>query len=1062
MCFSIKNMNVNLAPLLRGGAVARSAKAGMCLNALPKDREIIYGFNSLLGELMCVQYFYPLSRAAKEKVVERSNDRVSHHEATLPSVRWQAFTHPDYATLVDPLFRCARKRVGDICVHGVTPRGGNCATQANWITKSILLFLLIAITGYSNAQTYDGSVNSLVSVAANYQAAHQPEKLYLQLDRSNYSTTDTLWFKAYLFNASSLQPSAQSNLVYIEISNEANITVVRRLVPMAGGIGYGSVALDTRNFPEGGYTLRAYTNWMRNFENMIFKKEFFVNSFNKYKWLIQLSSATKDNNAQLHLQLYQTNRQFVSNQMVQLGIKQGDRTLRWDKIQTTTPLGALDLDIPLPDKPDPRYALLQQAATQPGGGFAGLLSTKEPDANEPVYKFPVIINRPEKTDLQFMPESGYMVAGINTLIGFKALSEDGKGYDIAGTIVNSRNEQVAAFKSNHKGMGSFILLPEAGIVYNAVINLPDGTKKTYPLPVVKPTGTVLSVVNPDKSDSVTIKITASANNNGSYTLLAQSRGLICFAAKARLVNNVKELKAPKSAFATGLVRFTLLNEAMVTLNERLIYIDHHDNLQVSVNPDKSSYAPQDSIALHLEVKDSQGKPVKGSFSMSVVNNMQLKSNKDSTTIAANVLLTSDLKGDIEDPLYYFGNDINRDKALDELLLTQGWTGFDWKDIFSPENKPSFEPEPDFSISGKVINLFDKGVKDVNVSLLAMRPLYTDTVKTDEKGVFTLKHIPLMDSTFFLSAKNAKGKQATYEVDVDKPEWPVFTNHTLQMPWYVNTDVAVLKTADTILKRQSDFEKLTGVGKMLKEVNIKEKKTVHGSHNLNGPGNADQVLDEKDIEREPKITLLDLLFKQVKGFKVSRSHGVVSYTINGGAIVFIFDGYDVRNLIRNMGFSFNNNPDYDYYQDMLTYYTSYDVKGIEVMSKAYMSQYVLHHTEPRCRRCFFESVHPYIEVTTRQGIGPFLKKAPASIQYKPIPVVSAKEFYRPVYKVKNSAAAAFDQRTTIYWEPNIITDKDGKATVTFYAAGQPATYIITTEGSNMNGNVGSSIQKITVK
>ena len=60
------------------------------------------------------------------------------------------------------------------------------------------------------------------------------------------------------------------------------------------------------------------------------------------------------------------------------------------------------------------------------------------------------------------------------------------------------------------------------------------------------------------------------------------------------------------------------------------------------------------------------------------------------------------------------------------------------------------------------------------------------------------------------------------------------------------------------------------------------------------------------------------------------------------------------------------------------------------------------------------------------------------------------------------AAAFDQRTTIHWEPNIITDKDGKATITFYAAGQPATYTITTEGSNMNGNVGSAIQKLTVK
>ena len=917
--------------------------------------------------------------------------------------------------------------------------------------RSTLILLFIAIAGFVKAQSFDGSVSSLVAVAGKYQAAHRPEKIYLQLDKSNYNLSDTLWFKAYLFNGATLRPSAQSSLVYIEISDEYNVVQARRLLTVINGIGSGDIPLLRRDFPEGGYTLRAYTQWMRNFdENLIFKKQFFVSGVNKYKWLMRLNTVVKDDKAQLHLQINETNRQPVSNQLMQLGIKQGPRTLRWDKIQTTNLFGALDLDISLPDKPDPRYAALQKAYKLANGGFAGLSSSLEVDKNEPEYKFPIIINRAEKTDVQFMPEGGYMVAGINSVVGFKAIGEDCKSVDFSGTIVNSRNEQVCTFKSGHKGMGSFAFSPEAGMVYKAIVDLPDGTKKTYPLPEVKPIGTVLSVVNNEKSDSVTIKITAT--NNGSFTLLAQSRGLICYAAKVRVVANSKELKVPKSAFASGVVRFTLLNDAMTRLNERIIYIDHHDNLRVNVIADKPSYKPIDSIALHLEVKDSEGKPVQGSFSMSVVSNLQLSPNKDSTSIAANLLLVADLKGDIEDPLYYFGNDPGRDRALDELMLTQGWTSFDWKDLFRPEKSMPFMAQTDYSVSGKVINLFDKPVKGANVKLFSVYPFFFTTTKTDEKGAFTLTGIPKTDSVSFIQARNDKDGTSTYEIQLDKPDWPVFSKNKLQFPWFVNTDSVLLKSADTLLSHIDKLEKLEGLGgKILKEVTIKAKKIIPRSFNLNGPGNADQTLDEHDLAKLPKTTLRELLKQKIKGYQ-SKGLGdyMRHYIFNARVGGFIFDGVNPQ-----WGALSGTFPNIN---ELLDLYTSEDIKGIEIMyTGTFTSVYEL-----RYFRIPPPFPVPFIEITTRQGVGPFLRQTPGSVIYKPTLAVSNQQFYRPTYPVKNSAAAAFDTRTTIHWEPNILTDKDGKATITFYAAGQPATYTITVEGSNMNGNVGSFVKKIFIK
>jgi len=884
----------------------------------------------------------------------------------------------------------------------------------------------------------------------------QPEKLYLQTDKNTYGLLDTLWFKAYLFNATSLQASSKSNIVYIEISDESNLVQIRRLVVMNNGLGSGSIVLNRRDFPEGGYTLRTYTQWMRNFgESLIFKKQFYVGDLNKDKWLVTYNPAFQNQTARLHFQLYQTNKQFVSNQLVQLGIKQGERTLQWDKIQTTSPLGALDLAVSLPDKPDPRYATLQKAVNQPGAGFAGLGSVNAPDVNAPVYKFPIIYNRSEKTDVQFMPEGGYLVNGINSVVGFKAIGEDGKGVNISGSIVNGSNEEVATFKSNPKGMGSFPFTPQASTTYKAVVNLPGGIKKEYPLPAVKPGGTVLSINNSQLSDTLIIKVTASPGLDTRYILLGQSRGLICVAARVVLVNNTKILKVPKSAFPAGIARFTLLNTGLATLNERICYIDQKDNLKITVTPDKISYSPQDSIALQVEVKDMDDQPVKGYFSMSVVNDLQLNNNQNNSSIATSLLLTSDLKGNIEDPEYYFtadhpgSPDSHREQALDDLLLTQGWTGYNWKEVSRPEKQPEFTAEPDFSIGGKVINLFDKPVKGAKVSLLSTKPLYNNDVQTNDKGIFIFKNIPQTDSAIYMHARNEKGNSSTYEIDLDKPDWPEFSKNQLQMPWYVNTDTTRLKIADTILRNAEKLDNLEGLGgKVLKTVDIKDKKIIPGSHNLNGPGNADQVIDEHDIAKEKKpITLLELLQKQVKGFRTVGLDRRARYFIRTEPIYsFIVDGVDIH-AVRMSAY------------ELLSYYTSDDVKGIEVMSESFTSSYELKFIPPPTAPSF---PIPFIEITTRQGKGPLMKKHPADLVYKPIPAVSPKEFYRPAYPVKNAVAAAFDNRTTIHWEPDIITDKNGKATVTFYAAGQPATYTITTEGSNMNGNVGSSVQKLTIK
>jgi hypothetical protein len=90
----------------------------------------------------------------------------------------------------------------------------------------------------------------------------------------------------------------------------------------------------------------------------------------------------------------------------------------------------------------------------------------------------------------------------------------------------------------------------------------------------------------------------------------------------------------------------------------------------------------------------------------------------------------------------------------------------------------------------------------------------------------------------------------------------------------------------------------------------------------------------------------------------------------------------------------------------------------------------------------------------------MRHTPGTYLYKPLAATLPKQFYRPKYNTK-SVITGTHLRSTIHWEPNIVTDTAGKATVSFYSADKPATYTITIEGSDLNGSLGFKQKKIQV-
>ena len=683
-------------------------------------------------------------------------------------------------------------------------------------------------------------------------------------------------------------------------------------------------------------------------------------------------------------------------------------------------------------------------------------------AGNGLLNIPILINRKENTDVQFMPEGGQLVSGLTSRVGFKALGEDGKGVAITGNVTDGKGNKVAAFASAHAGMGSFEFTPLAGEVYSAKV---DGIVKSYTLPAVKPSGTTLAIKSAGP-DSLQVIVTSTPDAKGTYYLIAHSRGVVCY---AQTVSTLTINKAvAKSWFPTGIVRFSLLNSANQPVNERIAFIDHHDDLRISVLPHQPSYGIRDSIALAIKVTDSKGSPVEGNFSLAVTDEGQVKQDSLASNILNNLLFTSDLKGNIEGPGYYFVG--NKEADLDNLMLTQGWVGYHWQEAFQPNLPFAFKPEKEFVVSGRVTNAFGKPIEKSNILLLSNRPVVFKDTLTGKDGRFVFKDIFPVDTAIFkLQARNKNNKAFNVGINIDETAPPVFNLEVSIKPWYLDSDSTFLNNAKNKIAETIALSNFRGEGNVLKEVNVKSKKIVKDSKNLNGPGEFDFMIDEEEINKKPvKTTLEELLREKFPAFasqggiwrwKFAKIIGegtmVLPYVWNAKKIRFIFDGIDIDFFYSAP--TPGGNARYHYIKPILDYFTAEDIVGVEIMEQPkYTATY---HNDP----VYTADCYVYIEVTTRAKKGPFMKVTPGTYFYKTLPFTLAKQFYSPKYTVKNKTTAiGTDLRSTIFWRPNIITDKDGKATISFYSADKVTNYTVLMEGTDLDGQLGFGRQQIKVK
>lgn len=270
------------------------------------------------------------------------------------------------------------------------------------------------------------------------------------------------------------------------------------------------------------------------------------------------------------------------------------------------------------------------------------------------------------------PEGGNLVAGLPARVAFKAT--DGRGYPAKaeGTLYAGETP-VAAIGSVHDGMGSFVFTPAAGQPYR--IELANGY--TCPLPEIYPEGMTLQLTRQDTAGlEFAVSQTAGLPAREIY-LLGQMRGLVCCVAKGLLRDSLK-IRIPAAEFPyQGIAGFTLFDEALQPVAERLAYLHPEKKLHIRIEPDKNSYGLREKAMLKIHVTDGDGKPVRANLGISVFDKAYLNP-ADPVNLLSYCYLSSQIRGVVHNPAYYFDEgQADRIQALDLLLLTQGWRRYVW-------------------------------------------------------------------------------------------------------------------------------------------------------------------------------------------------------------------------------------------------------------------------------------------------------------------------------------------------------------------------------------------------
>lgn len=877
----------------------------------------------------------------------------------------------------------------------------------------------------------------IATAFTNSESAHAPiEKIYTHTDRPFYFPGETIWFKSYLTDIEN-RPSRISEFMYADLISPKGSIVKTLKLSIKQGAAYGDFDVQ-KEWTGGIYTLKMYTQWMRNFDDdLFFTKKITVQKVIQPALLLKLKFQKEGYGkssrviADFELKDLKNNPLAEKEITVEVAIK-GQK------------ISSKQIKTDINGKANPSCILPAALATT--DVVLNILIPYQGSTESISRSVPILL---DTMDLQFFPESGKIMADTKNTIAFKAVNEFGKPADISGVITDEQGNFICDFSSYHDGMGGFDLEATSNMTYYAQIKQPFVSGKKIALPPVYDKGVTFSIKTNPLSTSIKLFSTISEPlqlevANASKTLYTQ-----------KVEVNTRNLTILSKGFPKGITKFTFYNQNKDILAERLVFMNPEKEINIEIFVNKEIYETREKVQLTIKTTDAANTPIPSNLSVSVVDNKLLSFADDKQDhIESYLFMSSELKGKIHKPIFYFDADEPKaHKALDYVMLTHGWRNYINNTEINIANA-TFKPE-------------QKEIQSVTVVDKNGIPIPSHLYVFDTKGDKVLVLNSEKDGKF--NFKIDDGGRYTLLAFADTPQKVKIIANPANRTYYTNphnrkknkvNSPSIPKGFMDVKKRiqQKVEQKETTISligqdnESLEEVVIVGYGTVKKSE-LTG---SITRISQTELSTLPQNNVVTALQGRVAGVQITNAKGVSkdpkiqirgSRSISGdNEPLIVVDGVPV--------------------QGGLSHLTTDDIHLVTVLKDP--SAAAIYGCSGR---------NGVIIITTKNGKDNFSnwnKKTINNTKFNNYDAINyfhssskptthmVRAFYVPIYESKELPTERTDFRKTIYWNPVVQTNENGEAALEFYNSDEITSFKITAEGIGWNGLVGRSTKDYSTK
>ncbi len=630
-------------------------------------------------------------------------------------------------------------------------------------------------------------------------------------------------------------------------------------------------------------------------------------------------------------------------------------------------------------------------------------------------------------DAQFFPEGGNLVAGIKSKVAFRVTESSGNGIDFNGFVLDEQNDTIVSFSPRHFGIGYFFFIPHHDKQYHAMIRDRAGKIQKFNLPIVLNSGYTMHVSD-SSADNIRLTIKAISNDAsvipGAY-LFVHSRNIIVRAEFQNLRQGSAEFVINKKDLPDGISHVTVFDASMKPACERLYFKQPENNLVITAKSNQTQYDSRRLVKIDLNTTFKQ-EPKKSDVSVSV---FKIDSLPSSTGNMVNYFwLTSDLKGTIESPEFYFSSSTETKEAVDNLLLTHGWRRFVWDDILSGKEK-SFEFIPEYRghiIQGNVSKqdgTTASGIMTYLSSPSKIINLYPSRSNKDGAVQFEMRNF--YGRAKIIAQTNPK-KDSVYSITIKSPFSDKFSSQRIPS-FKLSPEIK-----NQLLNRS--------VAMQVQDIYFANEFANLKSNSIDSSAFYNKADETYLLDAYTRFPVMEEVLREYVPGVLVRKH-------KDGFHFILLDNIN-KSVFRDSPLLLVDGvPVFD--EDEIMDFSPLNVKKLEVVT----------------RRWFLGPLNfsGIVSFTTYNGDLSGFQLNPKSVTLNYEGLQLQREFYTPKYENKRERDSRMpDQRYLLFWNPHVITEADGHQQVEFYTGDISGEYKIVVEGITKDGAIGTTSSTFTVK